>query len=136
MTKPPQPMPTQETQPFWDGARDGRVVLWQCDSCGRIAPPQSPRCPDCLSDTLSTLPYSGRVLLKGRTVLTVPAFEGQSVPAPVAECVIEDEPRIVLIARDPEDLTRNLAPGTPVSLSFKTSGDGIPLATIASEAAQ
>ena len=130
MTQPPQPVPTQETQPFWDAARDGRVVLWRCDDCGRLAHPQAPRCPDCLSESLRARPYAGRVLLKGRTVLTVRAFEGQAVPAPVAECVIEDEPRITLIAQDPEDLTRTLAPGAPVTLSFTAPGGGVPLATI------
>ena len=134
MTRPPQPVPTQETQPFWDAAREGRVVLWHCADCGRIAAPLSPRCPDCLSGDLRALPYEGRVLLKGRTVLTVPAYQGQSVPAPVAECVIEDEPRVTLIAADPDDLTRDLAPGTPVTLGFVAEGDSVPLATITREA--
>ena len=135
MTRPPQPVQTKETQSFWDGARTGCVVLWRCEDCGRLAAPPSPRCPSCLSNALSPFPYSGRILLKGRTVLTVPAFDGQNVPAPVAECAVEDEPRIVLIAQDPENFTRDLAPGAPLALAFDTSGDSFPIAIVQSGAA-
>jgi len=45
------PVPTPETQPFWDGCAAGELRLQRCNACdgGHYFPPR-PFCPRCLSD--------------------------------------------------------------------------------------
>jgi uncharacterized OB-fold protein len=120
----PIPVPTAETAPFWEGARTNALVLPQCASCGRIAPPTAPRCPSCLSADLTPFTCSGRASLRGRTVLHLSGLPGREPPLTIAECAVEEEPRVVLIALDPLDVTRALAPGAAVTLTFRAEENG------------
>ncbi len=45
----PMPVPTRESQPYWDGLREGRFMLQQCAACGRVRHYPRPVCPDCFS---------------------------------------------------------------------------------------
>src|SRR5690349_23737047 len=40
---------TPRTKPFWDAAREHRLVLLQCASCGEFRHPPRPICPYCAS---------------------------------------------------------------------------------------
>jgi hypothetical protein len=76
---------------------------------------------------------SGRATLKGRTVLHVAAFHGQPIPAAVVECAVEEEPRVVLVANDPDDTTAGLPPDAPVRITFsRPDDDTAPLARVLS----
>ena len=48
-SKLPLPVPTPETQHFWDGTRDGKLLLQKCDDCGSVYFPPRPFCPSCQS---------------------------------------------------------------------------------------
>lgn len=120
----PRPVPTKETAVFWEKAAEGALFLGKCTSCGRMAPPLSPRCPDCLGDQMSPIQCSGRATLAGRTVLHIPGYPGQEMPATLAQCAIEEDPRILLVALDADDVTASLAPGAPVRIGFRTDADG------------
>jgi len=54
------PQPTPETQPYWDGAREGRLMLPWCEDCGQ--PHFHPRaiCPHCGAARLQWRQASGR----------------------------------------------------------------------------
>jgi uncharacterized OB-fold protein len=58
--KKPLPVLTDENRPFWDGAREGRLRMQQCASCGHIRFPISHVCPDCLSYDFAWKDLSGR----------------------------------------------------------------------------
>jgi len=45
---------------FWEGAREGRLLLRSCAACGRIAHPPVPMCPHCHSLEWGTQQASGR----------------------------------------------------------------------------
>lgn len=89
-----------------------------------MAPPLSPRCPDCLSDQLRPVQCSGRATLAGRTTLHIPGYPGQEMPATLVQCSIEEDPRILLVALDVDGITASLAPGEPVRIGFRTDADG------------
>ncbi|MGZ8196795.1 MAG: Zn-ribbon domain-containing OB-fold protein [Burkholderiales bacterium] len=58
--KKPLPTLTEENRPFWEGAREGRLVMQKCGACGHIRYPISHVCPDCLSYEFEWTPLSGR----------------------------------------------------------------------------
>lgn len=43
------PTPTRESQPYWDGLREGRFTLQHCASCGKVRHYPRPVCPHCFS---------------------------------------------------------------------------------------
>ena len=45
----PLPAPTRESQPFWDGMREGRFMLQHCAQCGKVRHYPRPVCPHCFS---------------------------------------------------------------------------------------
>src|SRR5262249_15827149 len=45
----PLPTPTRDSQPFWDGLREGKFMLQHCASCGRARHYPRPVCPHCFS---------------------------------------------------------------------------------------
>jgi uncharacterized protein len=53
------PTVTEENRPFWDAARDGRLVMQQCTRCSHIRYPIQALCPNCLHDEYSWMQLSG-----------------------------------------------------------------------------
>ncbi len=51
--------PDASTQPFWDAAREHRLVVARCDHCGQFRSPPTPYCPTCLEQTLTYQEVSG-----------------------------------------------------------------------------
>jgi uncharacterized protein len=45
----PLPTPTRESQPYWDGLREGRLMLQHCAKCGKVRHYPRPVCPHCFS---------------------------------------------------------------------------------------
>ncbi|WP_198670774.1 Zn-ribbon domain-containing OB-fold protein [Oceanicella sp. SM1341] len=127
----PLPVTTLETEPFWEGARAGRLVLMRCAECGRLAPPLAPRCPACLSAARAPQTCSGRVSLRGRTVLHLPALPGHPPPLVVVECAVAEEPAVMLVALDPEGISERLPPGAALRLGFATEANGQAYAVVA-----
>jgi uncharacterized OB-fold protein len=46
----PTPHPSPESEPFWEAAKAHRLLLPQCNACGKFWFPPSKRCPHCLGD--------------------------------------------------------------------------------------
>lgn len=45
----PMPAPTRESQPYWDGLREGKLMLQYCASCGKVRHYPRPVCRHCFS---------------------------------------------------------------------------------------
>jgi uncharacterized OB-fold protein len=93
----PVPRPSKETQPFWEAARERRLVMPRCDECGRYTFPPSLACPYCGRGELRWVEVSGR----GRVFSYVvfhrvyhPAFRDR-VPYVVAVIALDEGPRLL-----------------------------------------
>jgi uncharacterized protein len=49
MPERPLPTPTRESQAYWDGMREGKLVLQHCAGCGKVRHYPRPVCPFCYS---------------------------------------------------------------------------------------
>ena len=58
--KIPAPQPNPETQAFWDGAAQGRLLLKKCLACSQVHYYPRALCPFCGSDRTEWQPASGR----------------------------------------------------------------------------
>jgi uncharacterized OB-fold protein len=54
------PSMTTDTRFFWDGAKDGRLLVQRCGGCGTLRHPPRPMCPHCHSLEWEAIDASGR----------------------------------------------------------------------------
>lgn len=57
------PVPTPETQPFWQGLRERQLRICHCDDCGNYYFPPANVCQHCASRHISWQPVSGHARL-------------------------------------------------------------------------
>jgi len=61
----PMPKPSKWSQPFWDAAKQHRLVLKTCKECGNIDHPPYIYCTNCQSDNMEWKEASGKAVLYG-----------------------------------------------------------------------
>ena len=88
---------TELTAPYWENARDGRLVVQHCAACDRIWHPPLPGCPGCRSAEVGWREVSGEGTVYSYTVVTYPThFEfADQVPYVVAIVELAEGPRLV-----------------------------------------
>lgn len=121
------PRPTPETQPFWDGCLDGRLMLPWCRDCGK--PHFYPRaiCPFCLSAKLDWREASGRGTLH-TFVINHRAAKGYEAPYVIAVVDLEEGPRMLSnVVSDAPPTPEALAIDMPLQVTFDKVTDTIAL---------
>lgn len=118
----PLPTPTDTSLPFFEGAREGKLVLQRCPRDGFFFYPRS-RCPHCLSDDWQWETVSGRGSVHAFTIDRVghdPALASQ-VPFAIAIVELEEGPRMSanIVGCDVD----SVAVGMPVQASFEDIDD-------------
>src|SRR5215467_324530 len=123
------PVPTPDTQPFWDGCAAGELRIQRCVECGRAFFYPRPVCPHCSSTLVEWFTASGDATLYSYVISHRPApgFEDE---APYAIAVVElaEGPRMMTnligVPNTPADLVLDM----PLRVSFEQRGNvSIPL---------
>ena len=94
--KKPIPVPSPESQPYWDGLREQRLMMPRCDDCKRYWFPPSLLCPRCNSANWRWTKTNGRGRIYSYVVyhrVYHPAF-AQEVPYTVAVIELDEGPRM------------------------------------------
>jgi uncharacterized protein len=60
----------QWTQPFWDAAKQHKLVGAKCGNCGKFRLPPSPMCPKCHSQQIDWVHLSGEGTIYTYTIIT------------------------------------------------------------------
>lgn len=121
----PVPQPSPATEPFWTAARDSRLVVPRCDSCGTTWLPPSHACPACGSEHHSWQQVSGRGSVFSFVVVHRvyhPAFKDK-VPYVVAVIALDEGPRLLsnVVGIAPEDVRCDMR----VRVFFEERGEGV-----------
>jgi uncharacterized OB-fold protein len=122
MTTKAAPVPTPETQPYWDGCAAGELRLQRCTHCDAFYFPPRPFCPDCLSGEVVWEALSGRGTLH-TYVINHRAAPGFEAPYAIAVVQLDEGPRlmsnIVGVPQTPEALELDMA----LEVAFEGRGD-------------
>jgi uncharacterized OB-fold protein len=121
------PNPDNETQPFWDGAREGRLVIRRCNTCGEAFFYPRPFCPKCWSADVGWIDASGRATLYTWSIVHVndlPPFH-ERVPYVAAIVTLEEGPRMMtnVVGVDFDDLDADMA----LRVTFRSISDEPPV---------
>ncbi|WP_433461880.1 Zn-ribbon domain-containing OB-fold protein [Spirillospora sp. CA-128828] len=121
----PLPVPTQLTQPFWEGTRRGELRIPRCADCGERFFVPEPVCPGCMSENWSYEPSSGRGSVYSVTV--VHRAPGPGFEVPFALAVIDLDGGGTLLSHVVDVEPHSVAIGTRVRVSFRALDDIITL---------
>jgi uncharacterized OB-fold protein len=119
------PTPDASTQPFWDGAAEGRLLISVCRKCGHKFFYPRPFCPSCWGEAVEWAEASGRASLYTWSVVFVndllPFADRLPYVAAIAE--LEEGPRLEtnIVECDVDDLRV----GLPLEVQFRTE-KGLP----------
>jgi uncharacterized OB-fold protein len=92
----PSPIPDEASAAFFDGARNGRLMLQHCTACGTWSWPVRERCPHCFAAKLEWRQASGRGSLYTFTIMHQvmnPGF-ASAVPYNVAQVDLAEGVRV------------------------------------------
>jgi uncharacterized protein len=56
----PLPMPTPDSKPYWEGLREGRLLIQKCGRCGKLRHYPRPVCDACFAMEFEWIAASGR----------------------------------------------------------------------------
>lgn len=126
------PTMTADTQFFWDGCKDGRLLIQRCDGCGTLRHPPRPMCPQCHSLEWTAIEASGRGTVYSFVMPRHPAMPFLDDDYIVALIELEEGTRLVsnLVDVAPEDA----AIGMPVRVRFDAFDGDVVLPMFAPEA--
>ena len=119
------PSMTADTQFFWDGAQERRLLIQRCGACGSLRHPPRPMCPSCHSLEWDTVEASGRGAVYSFVMPRHPPLPWFDDGYIVALVELEEGTRLVtnLVGVDPNDVSI----GMPVVVWFEEFDGGLVL---------
>jgi uncharacterized OB-fold protein len=114
----PAPGISDDTRFFWEGAKEGKLLIQRCKSCGTLRHPPGPSCPRCHSFEWDTVQASGRGTVYSFVVMHYPEVPPFEHPNPIGLIELEEGTRLIaqLIGVKPGEV----AVGQAVQVEFHT----------------
>lgn len=116
----PAPEPNPETQPFWDAAARGELLIRRCNSCGEAHYYPRSICPFCASDDTAWEKASGTGVVYSFSVM-----RQTSIPYVIAYVTLAEGPTMITNIVDVDSEAVRI--GQKVRLSFQPSEGGPPV---------
>lgn len=125
----PRPIPTPESQFFWDAALEHRLAILKCDDCGKFNHWPRPICRFCLSDRQTPVDVSGQGTVWSYSVVTYDYHPGLRPPYVIASIELVEQAGLRLVSNIVGCAEADLSVGMPVEVFFEdVAGDySVPL---------
>ena len=126
----PLPTPiTPEAKPYWDGAREGKLMVPKCKACGKAFLYPRVLCPFCASRDIAWIQASGRGKLFSFEIAHQILNKAFKVKTPVVLAMVELEegPRMLTNLINCEADPKKLRCDMPVEVVFEKQTDEISL---------
>jgi len=107
----PRPSITEDNSFFFEGLKQGRLLIQRCASCGVLRHPPRPACAECHSLEWDTVESSGRGTVFSFVVVHHPQIPSFDYPLPIAVVELEEGTRLVgdLVGVDPGAVSIGMA---------------------------
>jgi uncharacterized protein len=116
--RPVIPVPTVDTQAFWDGCLREELLLQRCGSCGAFRHPPSPICPICLADAATWERASGRGTIYTYTIVHRAMGRGWEPMIPYVLAVVQLDEGVQFMTNIVNVEPENVRIGMPVEVTF------------------
>ena len=121
----PAIVPTTQNHFFWEGAREGRLLVQRCADCGRYRHPPMPLCAACQSSSVEAVAVSGRGRVYSCTTVRRvfhPGFATQ-VPYVVALVELREQANLFIVSNIVGCAPEAVRIGVEVEVTFQPHGD-------------
>ena len=122
----PLPRPDTLSRPFWDAAKQNRLLLQHCPSCGDIRFPPGPICPKCLAGDQTWVEASGHGTLESWIDMHRAYWSGYTNDLPYRVCLVRLKEGPVIVS-NLVDKTDNLKMGMKVKVVYDDVTDDVTL---------
>jgi len=99
---------TPDTEPFWRGCAQGRLLITRCTVCGLYLHPPRPACRRCRSMDVAPVEVSGRGAVHSYTLAHHAFIPGMEVPYVIAIVELDEQPGLRMMTNivdcDPESV--------------------------------
>ncbi|MEJ0019882.1 MAG: OB-fold domain-containing protein [Acetobacteraceae bacterium] len=114
------------SKPFWDAAREHRLVVQSCPACGDRHFPPSPVCPKCLNAEQTWTECSGKATLESWVDFHRAYWDGYKDALPYRVCLVrlEEGP---LLASNLVGASDDVKIGAPVHVVFDKATEEVTL---------
>lgn len=123
----PLPVPTPATAPYWDAAREHRLVAPRCNTCGKLFFHPQAQCPNCISDDIGWETMSGRGTVYSCTVIRQPGHPAFQHEVPYVFAIIELEEGIRMASNVVGCAPQDVHPDQKVEVVFEEASPEITL---------
>jgi uncharacterized OB-fold protein len=124
---PPLPVADDISRPYWEGVRNGMLLVQRCATCKRLQFPPDSTCETCASADLSFEKMSGQgtVFSFSETVTGArhPYFQSIS-PYLVGMVQLDEQEGLIFPSNFPGSEYADLKIGAPVTVEFQEIADG------------
>jgi uncharacterized OB-fold protein len=119
------PIENQDTEHFWQGLRDGKLLIQKCRACGALRHPPQPMCEHCQSLEWDTIESKGKGTVYTFTVMHYPEIPPFDYPNAIVLVDLEEGVRIAsqLIGTRQDDIRI----GMPVEMKLTQVQDNMTL---------
>lgn len=120
--KRPAPGVSDDNRFFWEGAKQGKLLIQRCTGCGDLHHPPGPVCPKCHSFDWNAVEVSGKGTVYSFVVMHYPEVPPFDHPNPIGLIELEEGVRLIaqLVGIKPGDVQV----GQKVQVEFNTFNDG------------
>jgi len=118
-----KPLPAADdlSNPFWETAKQHRLVVQRCQDCGYFNHPPRPACDACQSQQLQFEPVSGRGTIYSFTVMHQPNVAGFEDEIPYINILVEleEQPLLFMVSNLPISELDKIKIGGQVGVYFE-----------------
>ncbi len=119
----PLPQPDLDTEPFWEAAKQGKLMVQYDTTANKYRWPPVPYLASGAGFNIEWREISGRGTIYSYTIVQPPAHPAFEPPYVVAMIVAEESPDVRIVANIKNVEPEKLAIGMPVKVQFETVED-------------
>ena len=125
------PIITPDTAPFWEGCRNGQLLLQRCTACGAWRYPPAPVCPRCASPVAAWTPTSHNGQIHSFVIYRRAFHPAYVAEVPYAVALVELGEGVRIVLRVVDCPLENLTIGVHGEIRFTQLTDEITLPVFA-----
>lgn len=110
---------------FYEGARQGRLIIQKCDQCGTLRFPATELCSSCLSTRSRWVPVSGRGEIYSFNIMHQVYHPGFAAEVPYAVVVVQLEEGCKFISNLLGVKPHDIKIGMPVEVTFEKLSEDV-----------